>query len=35
MHKEMEQLLTEKLEVKEMVHRALHSMIVIEVKAKE
>jgi ribosomal protein S3 len=30
-----EQLLTEQLEVKEMVHRALHSVTVIEVKVEE
>jgi hypothetical protein len=35
LHKEKEQLLIEKLEVKERVNIALLSMIVIEVKSKE
>jgi hypothetical protein len=35
LHKEKEQFLAEKLEVKEMVHRALRSVTVIEVKAEE
>jgi hypothetical protein len=35
LHKEKEQLVTEKLEVKEMVNRALRFVTVIEVKAKE
>jgi hypothetical protein len=33
--RKMEQLLAEKLEVKEMVHRALLSVTVIEVKTEE
>jgi hypothetical protein len=35
LHKEKEQLLVEKIEVKEMVHKELISVIVIEVKAEE
>jgi hypothetical protein len=35
LHKEKEQLLTEQLEVKELVHRALRSVTVIEVKTVE
>jgi hypothetical protein len=35
LHKEKEQFLAEKLKVQEMVHRALRSVTVIEVKAEE
>jgi hypothetical protein len=35
LHKEKEQLLAEKLKVQEMVHKALHSVTEIEVKAEE
>jgi len=35
LHKEKEQLLTEKLEVKEMVNKALHFVTVVKVKAEE
>jgi hypothetical protein len=35
LQQEKEQLLAEKLEVKEMVNRELHSVTVIEVKAEE